>query len=192
MLVLGVYYHCCMKNDPQLNPSVVSLWIRPALMTMTITILIATVCHFTGHYGGSGRYYGTLFNLLAIAVSIGVLCSLLVSALVWSLRAKLKGENGFIVSAVGLLLSMLVGIYLLTPREEKASTESLCDGPGDATCKVAVQNHINSIDGMEVNYIQHISDGKFVVNVLVLDDTRAGDASRTVTTDCNCNVVGVN
>ena len=58
-----------------------------------------------------------------------------------------------------------------------------------------VRVHINSQDGREVNFIQHLGEGKFAVNILDMTSkgmALGGSYSVTVRTDCECNVIGVN
>jgi hypothetical protein len=77
---------------------------------------------------------------------------------------------------------------------EEVESNNSC-GPGDASCEQRVTNHINGINGVEVNFISYIQNndgspsGKFSVGFLKQDERGINQYSATIATDCHCNVI---
>ena len=80
-------------------------------------------------------------------------------------------------------------------RSGLSNDKSSSCGPGDASCESNVRNHINGINGVELNFISYIQNndgsasGKFRIGVLKQDEKGINQFSATITTDCNCNVI---
>lgn len=113
-----------------------------------------------------------------------------------------------LVSIFILILIVSFGVYFISnnlinssfkstdglSNQEPSNSSSSC-GPGDASCESNVRNHINGINGVELNFISYIQNndgspsGKFRVGVLKQDERGINQFSATITTDCNCKVI---
>lgn len=112
----------------------------------------------------------------------------------WQKSSILKHPNLYV-------LIFFVGLAFLGfgksfgSNEEIQAQNTLECGPGDASCETNVRNHINGINGVELNFISYIQNndgspsGKFRVGVLKQDERGINQFSATITTDCNCNVI---
>jgi hypothetical protein len=78
-------------------------------------------------------------------------------------------------------------IYFRTPVPPVPPAPLLSTDLGD--CTYAVESHINSQRGKEINYIQKVG-GKYIVNII--DVNYGGSYSATIYTDSDCNVTSVN
>ena len=98
---------------------------------------------------------------------------------------------GFGLMCLTWLLDGLGVIGHLAPMEgwSKARQTSCGGRKGGPECQAQVVSHLNSTTpGGNVNYCQFLGNGRFSVNMTIVNSQGAGTHSATVTTDCNCNI----